>query len=637
MGRRGLWRIGFGALLLVLVATQSSAAPQADRVQFTVAGDFGTSDRTSAVLDTMHASGSDLSIALGDLSYATGGQEQAWCDLVTSKVGAGYPFELLSGNHESNGENGNINDFSACLPNQLPGVVGSYGRQYYVDVPADRPLVRYVMISPGLPFADGVWNYDKGSPRYQWTSAAIDGARAASIPWVVVGMHKPCLSVGQYECEVGADIFNLLLGKRVDLILSGHEHTYQRTKQLALGTGCPAVVPGTYTASCVVDSDDSLVAGRGTVALVVGTGGQGLYDINQADTETSFFATRSGANANPTYGALNLTATGTSLQASFLRSTGGTLTDAFTVTRSTTPVNEPPVAAFVPTCTDLSCAFDASTSTDPEGPVAGYAWDFGDGTSGTGVKPTHAYAAAGSYPVTLTVTDGGGATATAKQTVSPKAPVVAPPVARDDFGRTVTSGFGTADVGGAWSNTGTTSDFSVANGFGSVRLAAGGGPTATLGSVSAAGTDAVLTYKVDKLAAGSGVHTRLVGRKTAAGGYFAKARVTSTGAVLLELDRSVTGGSDVVISSETTATGLSYAPGDLLSVRTQVTGASPTTVRSRVWKAGTTEPTTWLRSVTDATAGIQTSGSVGLGAYLSSSATNAPVTVSFDSLVVTSP
>ena len=71
----------------------------------------------------------DLNLALGDLSYGATGAEQAWCDFVTARVGAGFPFELLAGNHESNGQNGNINDFSACLPNQLPGVVGTYGRQ----------------------------------------------------------------------------------------------------------------------------------------------------------------------------------------------------------------------------------------------------------------------------------------------------------------------------------------------------------------------------------------------------------------------------------------------------------------------------------------------------------------------------
>ena len=60
---------------------------------------------------------------------------------VTAGVGAGYPFKLVSGNHESNGGNGNINNFSACLLHQLPGAVGTCGREYYVDVPQE-PVLR---------------------------------------------------------------------------------------------------------------------------------------------------------------------------------------------------------------------------------------------------------------------------------------------------------------------------------------------------------------------------------------------------------------------------------------------------------------------------------------------------------------
>ena len=50
-------------------------------------------------------------------------------------------------------------------------------------------------------------------------------------------MHKPCITVGQYDCDPGPDLFNMLVSKKVDLILSGHEHIYQRSHQLALGTG----------------------------------------------------------------------------------------------------------------------------------------------------------------------------------------------------------------------------------------------------------------------------------------------------------------------------------------------------------------------------------------------------------------
>lgn len=64
--------------------------------------------------------------------------------------------------------------------------------------------------------------------------------------------------------------------------------------------------------------------------------------------------------------------------------------------------------------------FDASASFDPNGSIVDYAWDFGDGTTGSGVAPTHAYAEDGSYNVVLCVTDNDGNT----ECCSPASPVV---------------------------------------------------------------------------------------------------------------------------------------------------------------------------------------------------------------------
>lgn len=644
MNRITSWTAAAAGASLILAAfagtaVQPRTAATAGTVHFTASGDIAARAQSAATLSQIASLKPDLHLALGDLSYGATGAEQTWCDFVTTRVGAGFPFELLAGNHESNGLNGNINDFSACLPNQLPGLIGTYGRQYYVDVPQGAPLVRFVAISPNLAFPDSTWSYAAGSARYQWTAAAIDGARSANIPWVVVGMHKPCISMGQYGCDVGADIINLMLQKRVDLVLNGHEHLYQRSKQLVTRSGCVALVPGSYNSVCVADSDNALVKGAGTVIATVGTGGVDLRDVSTSDPEAGYFAAASGLNANPTWGNLDVSATVDQLTARFVPATGGDFTDAFTITRPAGG-NAPPVAAFSHACTALSCSVDASGSTDGDGTIVGYAWNFGDGATATGRLASHAYATSGTFPITLTVTDDDGATATTATSVTVTDPGGTGVLASDTFERQVTAGLGTADTGGAWTTTGTASPYSVANGTGRLRMAA---PGMTLnayldGAPQQAG-DLRLGFTADKVATGSGTFVSVIGRRIATvGAYQAKIVHRSTGAVGVSLVRvNSTGGGEVVLQSAINVPGLTLAAGERLEVRLQVLGASPTTMNLKVWKAGTAEPAAWQRTATDSTAGLQTTGGIGVRTYLSSTSTNAPVTVSFDDLVLRTP
>lgn len=71
--------------------------------------------------------------------------------------------------------------------------------------------------------------------------------------------------------------------------------------------------------------------------------------------------------------------------------------------------NQPPEAAIQASCTGMTCSFDGSGSSDPDGTVASYLWSFGDGTTSTAASPSHTYTTAGDYPVTLIVTDNDGA------------------------------------------------------------------------------------------------------------------------------------------------------------------------------------------------------------------------------------
>jgi PKD repeat protein len=85
-------------------------------------------------------------------------------------------------------------------------------------------------------------------------------------------------------------------------------------------------------------------------------------------------------------------------------------------------VDDPATAAFSispnPTSAGIPVGFNGSASNDPDGSILSYAWSFGDGAAGSGVAPSHTYAAPGAYTVTLTVPDSGGQTGVAAQIVT---------------------------------------------------------------------------------------------------------------------------------------------------------------------------------------------------------------------------
>ncbi len=584
-------------VIALVVVSPSSAAPE---VHLTAAGDYGASADTDRVLAEVARRDPDAHLALGDLAYGYSATPYQWCDYVKQRVGDRFAFQLISGNHESeDNNNGDINDFSACLPNQVAGISGTYGREYVMDFPSNAPLVRVIQASPNLTFEGTRWVYASGDPHWRWVEQAIDEGRARGARWIIVTAHYPCLTVGANGCPSNDDFYDLLIAKRVDLVLHGHEHSYARTHQLASGApGCPTVPPRTTNQACIVDTDSQFRAGTGTVFATVGTGGIALRDVFGTDSEAGYFAAWSGANSQPSHGLLDLSITADQLSATFV-ATSGSFSDSFTIA----PGAPPPA----PTTTTAPTTSTAPTTTTP-----------------TTTTPTT------TTPTTTPTTTAP--TTTSTTTTSTTAPPAGLTLAADAFERTIASGWATADLGGAWTVS-STSAFQVAAGAGRMSNPAGTSRQAHLRSVSATNTDLLVTLSNDKVATGSGLYVSVIPRSIAgANEYRAVIRTRSDGRYTLRIDRGST-----IISPEVVLADLTAGVNRRVDLRVQAVGTNPTTIRAKAWASGTPEPGAWARSTTDSTAAMQTAGSVGFSVYLSSSATNGPITTSIHDLRVAAP
>ncbi|GIW62096.1 MAG: hypothetical protein KatS3mg089_0948 [Patescibacteria group bacterium] len=303
---------------------------------FGAVGDIGATSNSSAVLSAITPSAVNFFLALGDLSYNQITPESAWCNYVKQKVGNDFPFELVAGNHEDDGPDGQIANFASCLPDRLGTIVGTYPKEYYFDYPTTNPIARFILISPNLTFPnEGTYSYAKNTPRYEWTKNAIDSARAQGIKWIIVGMHKYCIAMVSGSCQIGADIMNLLIEKKVDLYLQAHDHAYARSKQLALSSLCTAITPGSYNSNCVVDdgADNIYIKGQGTIILTIGQGGRSLNKQYTSDSEAKYFANWMGSNFNPTYGFIKFTVSDSRIQAEFVKglNLSGNFTENFSI------------------------------------------------------------------------------------------------------------------------------------------------------------------------------------------------------------------------------------------------------------------------------------------------------------------
>jgi PKD repeat protein len=209
--------------------------------------------------------------------------------------------------------------------------------------------------------------------------------------------------------------------------------------------------PGTYTVTLTV-TDNRGATGTATKEIVV-TGAPNqpptasIRTVSVAGT-IPLTVNLSGSNSSDPDGSIasydwdlgnGQTGTGASIQAIYTEAGSYTVTLTVTDDRGATATqtltievsedsNIAPAADVVATPSSgtapLSVSFDGSGSSDVDGTVASYAWNFGNGQNGSGPTPPPViYTLPGTYTATLTVTDNKGATGTATQLIT----VVRPP------------------------------------------------------------------------------------------------------------------------------------------------------------------------------------------------------------------
>jgi hypothetical protein len=309
--------------MLFVVFAHSSKKPlhATTSFSFTAVGDYAQTTKTTANLKYIATSGASFNLALGDIDESTGASAAQWSSKVKSLLPPNFPFEIIPGDHDAS----QVSTYAADLPDHL-GSTGTYAEQYYFNFPSTGPLARFIMLAPSS--ISGI-NYTKGSAGYNWVSSTIDSARAAHIPWVIVGMYENCFSIGSQHCSKD-DVLNLLVSKKVDLILYAHKHDYQASKQLAFnGTTCTSLT-STYNANCVVNATSSMTRGAGSAILIAGTGGAPMISISATDPAIGFFRSWEASNINQTWGVTQFTISSTSLSERFV-GVSGSFSDSFTI------------------------------------------------------------------------------------------------------------------------------------------------------------------------------------------------------------------------------------------------------------------------------------------------------------------
>lgn len=233
--------------------------PVVPNYKIAFAGDWGCENETDDVIALIQAQDYDYVVGTGDNAYASA---SCW----TSNFSVLKPnFNSAYGNHEYS-ESGGTTPYKTFFGHTLTYFTFKFQN------------IQFIVMDTNI-------DLDVGSPQYikvtQWLNEAnADGA----VDWIIAVMHHNWWIAGGDNAANTFDqietYHQLFVTKRVDFVICGHNHNFQRTYQIGYNAANP------LTAPTIIDNTSPFVSGGGLIHVVSGGGGHdsggSLYDLPSA-------------------------------------------------------------------------------------------------------------------------------------------------------------------------------------------------------------------------------------------------------------------------------------------------------------------------------------------------------------------
>jgi PKD repeat protein len=397
----------------------------------------------------------DLWINYGDNAYMNGTDAE-----YQAAVFDAFSAQLINtvlwptiGNHDLiySGPNNDYYDFFTMPTAGEAGGVPSGHEEYYSF---DYANIHFICLDS---------QHSDRSPTGPMLTWLQNDLAATTQDWVFAYFHHAPYSKGTHDSDtdprmkdIRENALPILEAGGADLVMAGHSHAYERSFMIDGHYSSSS----TFNSSMIVDGGDGDPQGDGAyVKPVVGPSPNSgtVYVV----LGSSSWPQTGGSHDHPVMtasmiepGSIVIDVDGSRLDYVFIDD-NQTVLDRFTIIKDAS-ANRAPVASFTATPgsgdVPLAVSFDASASFDPDGDAVTYAWDFGDGATGSGVTAGHTFTQVGSYAVRLTV-DDGELTGTTTRTVSVTTPPDPTERLLSHWPLDESSGTTAADIAGSYNGT----------------------------------------------------------------------------------------------------------------------------------------------------------------------------------------